>query len=244
MIADVCVAACADAWRGDGEVLASAFGAVPSIAARLARLTFEPDLLLTDGEAMLLAPSPPGGARVVEGYLPFASVFDLLANGRRHVMMMPSQIDRFGNMNISCVGDHEKPSRMLIGARGGPGNTVNHPTSYWVPNHSPRVFVEDVDFVSGVGYDRARASGPEASRYHEVRRVVTNLCVLDFETENRSMRLRSVHPGVDVDRVVEATGFSLVIPENLAATRAPDDDERALIAALDPNGTRNKEVVA
>lgn len=245
--ADVCVAACADAWRGDGEVLASAFGIVPTIGARLARATFEPGLLLSDGEAFLLANVPPVGSgdheKVIEGWLPFAAVFDLLAAGRRHVMMMPSQVDRSGNMNISSVGDWAEPRRMLIGARGGPGNTVNHPTSYWIPNHSTRVFVERVDFVSGVGYDRAFQAGREASRYHEIRRVITNLCVLDFETPDHSMRLRSVHPDITVERVVQSTGFTLVIPDDVPATRFPSERELQLIGeVLDPRGLRHDEV--
>jgi acyl CoA:acetate/3-ketoacid CoA transferase beta subunit len=156
-------------------------------------------------------------------------------------MMMPSQIDRYGNMNISCVGDWSKPKRQLIGSRGGPGNTVNHPTSYWVQSHSPRVFVEAVDFVSGVGYDRAVGT---ASRYHEVRLVVTNLCVLDFATPDRSMRLRSVHPGVTVDQVVAATGFALSVPDRVPVTPEPDDDVLDLIATLDPGGARHREVRA
>lgn len=238
---DVCVAACADAWRGDGEVLASAFGTVPVIAARLARLTFEPDLLLSDGEASLLANTPPvgsGSEKVVESWLPFASVFDLLAGGRRHVMMMPSQIDRFGNMNISCIGDHVAPVRQLIGARGGPGNTVNHPVSYWVAHHDARVFVEKVDFVSGVGYDHA--TGP----YHALRFVITNLCVLDFASPSRSMRLRSLHPGVSLERVVESTGFPLEVPAEPPETRTPTPDELRLIDVLDPSGLRHREVKA
>ena len=75
-------------------------------------------------------------------------------------MMGATQIDRYGNQNIACIGDFEKPKAQLLGMRGAPGNTINHPTSYWVPNHSPKVFVEKVDVVSGgLGYDRAAALG-------------------------------------------------------------------------------------
>ena len=105
--------------------------------------------------------------------------------------------------------------------RGAPGNTLNHPTSYWVPNHGKRVFVEEVDVVSGVGYDRAAALGETASRFHEIRRVVSNLGVFDFDTPDHSMRLASVHPGVSVEEVVENTGFELVIPDAVPETRAP-----------------------
>ncbi len=243
--AEVCAIACADAWRGDGGRLASAFGFVPLIGARLARATFEPDLLISDGEAYLIANTLPvngKGEKVVEGWLPFREVFQLLAAGRRHVMMAPSQIDRFGNMNLSCIGDHAKPKRQLIGSRGAPGNTVNHATSYWVANHSPRVFVEQVDFVSGIGTKRAREVG---LRYHELRRVVSNLAVMDFETDEGEMRIRTVHPGVTVDEVQQATGFDLAARDDTAATRLPTEEELRIIREiLDPGGLRDKEVAA
>lgn len=243
ILAEICVVACAEAWRGDGEVLASPMGTVPTIGARLARATFSPGLLISDGEAFLVAnPLRVGSGdheKVVEGWLPFRSVFDLVWAGRRHVMMGASQIDRFGNQNISCIGDWRSPKVQLLGSRGAPGNTINHPTSYWIPNHSPRVFVKEVDFVSGVGYQRAIGDD------HEIRRVVTNKAVLDFETPDRSMRLRSVHPGVSVDDVVESTGFQLSIPDDVEETRAPTDQELELIRdVLDPQGVRTREVPA
>ena len=221
--------ACAEAWRGDGALLASPMGLIPALGARLARLTFEPDLLLTDGEAYLV---DSGGQ--IEGWLPFAKVFTMLAAGKRHVMMGAAQIDRFGNQNISAIGDWRRPTAQLLGVRGAPGNTVNHPVSYWIPRHSARVFVERVDMVSGVGYDRGA---------RELRRVITNLAVLDFETAERVMRLRSVHPGVEVADVVNATGFPLAVPDQVPATRAPTGTELDLIRTrLDPAGAREREI--
>jgi acyl CoA:acetate/3-ketoacid CoA transferase beta subunit len=223
------VLACAEAWRGDGAILASPMGVLPSLGARLARLTFAPDLLLTDGEAYLL-----DADGQVEGWLPYAKVFTMLAAGRRHVMMGAAQIDRHGNQNISCIGDWKRPKAQLLGVRGAPGNTVNHPVSYWIPRHSPRVFVGAVDMVSGVGYDRGAC---------EVRVVVTNLAVLDFGTPDRTMRLRSVHPGVEVGDVVAATGFPLTIPDEVPVTRPPTAGELDLIRTrLDPGGAREKEL--
>src|SRR5579863_2268525 len=154
--AEVCVVACAEAWRGDGEVLASPFGTIPALGARLARATFSPDLVLTDGEAALMVGAPsvsaPGDELVREAWLPYRRVFDVVWSGRRHIMMMASQVDRYGNQNLSAIGDWRRPTTQLIGVRGSPGNTVNHTTSYWVPSHTPRVFVEHVDMVGGVGY--------------------------------------------------------------------------------------------
>ena len=247
--AEVCAVAVAEAFRGDGEILASSFGTVPAVGARLARLTFAPDLLLTDGIASLRADVPPvsGEARgepVVEGWLPFRAVFDLLWSGRRHVVMVASQIDRYGNHNFACIGPHARPKSQLLGMRGAPGNTINHPTSYWVPNHSLKSFVATVDVVSGVGYDRARALGARA-RFHEIRRVVSNLGVFDFATPERRMRLASIHPGVTVDQVVAQTGFELVIPERVPETRAPSAEElRWIREVIDPEGLREREVSA
>src|SRR5207302_9418520 len=80
--AEVCVVACAEAWRGDGAILASPMGLIPTLGAKLARLTFSPGLLLTDGEATLLGRD--GGT---EGWLPYRTVFTMLAAGLRHVML-------------------------------------------------------------------------------------------------------------------------------------------------------------
>jgi len=226
---EVCVVACAEAWRGDGAILASPMGLIPSLGARLARLTFAPDLLLTDGEAYLVDETGQ-----VEGWLPYRQVFTMLAAGRRHVMMGAAQIDRYGNQNISCIGDWRRPRAQLLGVRGAPGNTVNHPVSYWVPKHSPRVFTGHVDMVCGVGYDRGAV---------ELRVVVTNLAVLDFGTPQRVMRLRSVHPGVRVADVVAATGFPLAVPDQVPVTRMPTTAELGLIRTrLDPGGARDREL--
>lgn len=245
--AEYCVVACAEAWRGDGEVLASPMGTVPSIAARLAKLTFAPDLLLTDGEALLTGDVPAVGARsaVTEGWLPYRRHLTMAMGGRRHVMMGASQIDRFGNQNISCVGDWRRPTRQLLGVRGAPVNTLNNPVSYWIPRHSPRVFVERVDMICGVGYDSAAAAGPSATRFHELRRVVSDLGVFDFATPDHAMRVVSLHPGVTPDELREATGFPLEVSRATPRTRTPSPHELHLIRdVVDPSGLREREVRA
>ena len=242
--AEYCVIACAEAWRGDGEVLAAAMGTISTLGARLAKLTFEPDLLITDGEALLAADVPALGAApaAVEGWLPYRRHLELVAMGHRHVMMGASQLDRHGNQNISAIGDWSRPVRQLLGMRGAPGNTVNNPTSYWIPRHSPRVFVPgQVDVVSGVGYGRLHGS---AGRFQDLRRIVTDLAVLDFGGDGHAIRLLSVHPGVTVDQVVAATGFPLVLPNGgVPSTRDPSaEDLRLIREVLDPRGTRDREV--
>ena len=245
--AEYCAVACADVFRGDGEVMASAFGTAPALGARLARLTFAPDLVLTDGDAALIDGAPALGARpdslVYESHMPYRRVFDVVWSGRRNLIMMASQIDRTGNQNISAIGPWAQPKAQLVGVRGAPGNTVNHTTSYWVPNHSTRSFVEQVDVVSGVGYARAEAAGPSATRFHEIRSVVSNLGVFDFATPDRVMRLASLHPGVTLDEVVAATAFELVVPDEVPDTRTPTPGELELLrTVLDPKGLRDREV--
>ncbi len=206
---EICVVACAEAFRNDGEILASPMGEVPKAGAMLAKATFSPDLLIE--------------------YIRYRKIFDIVWSGQRHVMMGASQIDRFGNQNISCVGDWQKPKVQLLGVRGAPGNTINHTTSYWVPKHNSRVFVNKVDVVCGVGYDRAAQLGEVAARFHEIRCVVSNLGVFDFQTPERTMRLVSVHPGVSVEEITDNTGFDLVVPEVVPETRVPTSTELELL---------------
>jgi len=243
--AEVCAVAVAECFRGDGELLANPIGTIPMIGGRLARATFEPDLAMTDGEATLIANDRAVVApeeRVIEYWNPYRSMFDWVWSGRRHVMMGASQVDLYGNQNLAAIGDYARPKVQLLGYRGAPGNTINDPTSYWVPNHSPKVFVEKVDTVTGIGWDRAAALG-QAARFVDVRRVVSNLGVFDFETPDRRMRLRSVHPGVSVEDVVAATGFELAVPADVPKSRLPTPEELELIReVIDPEGAREREL--
>jgi len=241
---EVCAAAIADCFAEDGEIMASPMGLLPTLGARLAKATSNPDLLITDGESLVLAGAPPlGKADVVEGWLPFRAVFDVVAYGKRHVMMGATQVDRWGNQNISCIGPWDRPKRQLLGVRGAPGNTVNNRTSYWVPRQSDRVLVEQVDVVSGVGRKRAKAAGPAATRFHDLHRVVTNLCVLDFDGPEHTMRLLSVHPGITVDEVRAASGCEIHADGDVPETRTPTLEELVLIReVLDPKGLRDREV--
>ena len=245
-LADICAVAIAEAFRGDGEIFASGMGTLPMLGARLARATFEPDLLVSDGEAFYVAGDLPIGGtdKVVEGWIPFRSVFDTLWAGRRHVVMGASQLDAEANQNISNIGPWARPTVQLLGVRGAPGNTANHVTSYFVPNHTTRVFVPHVDVVSGLGYRRADAAGAWIAAHHEIRRVVTNKAVLDFEGPDHRCRLRSVHPGITPDEVAAATGFELVIAADVATSRAPTPEEAEAIERLDPSGLRHREVKA
>ena len=245
--AEVCAAAIADCFANDGEILANPIGTLPVIGGRLAKATVAPELVMTDGEALLVENILPVGVdapeKVIAGWNPYRNMFDVVWSGRRHVMMGASQIDRFGNQNFAFIGDHDKPRTQLLGMRGAPGNTINDKTSYWIPAHSTRVFVPEVSVVSGVGYDRAAELGERERRFHQLGWVVTNLCVLDFESPDHRLRLRSVHPGVTVDDVVAATGFELVVDSDVPESRLPSDDEiRWIRDVIDPKGLGEQEV--
>jgi acyl CoA:acetate/3-ketoacid CoA transferase beta subunit len=243
---EICVVNLADTFRGDGEILCNPIGNLPVLAGRLARATFEPDLAYTDTVSVLPGNNFPIGVpdaeKVVESWVPYRTIFDIVWSGKRHVVMGASQIDRYGNQNLAAIGDWRKPKAQLLGLRGAPGNLINHTTSYWISNHSTRSFVEKVDVVSGPGYDRMREVGAPGNRFHEIRRVVTNLGVMDFETADNTMRVRSVHPGVGLDDIFENTAFDLEVADDVTESRLPTAEELELMReVLDPNGLRKAE---
>jgi acyl CoA:acetate/3-ketoacid CoA transferase beta subunit len=241
--AEVCAVACAELFRDAGEIMVSPMTTIVSIGARLARLTFSPDILLTDGEARLIADTPAiGAAAAIEGWMPFGRVFETLAWGRRHVVMGANQIDRYGNQNLSAFGALQQPTRQMFGVRGAPGNTVNHTTSYWVGSHSKRVFGTEVDIVSGIGWDKVDPANP-AYRFVDVYRVVTNLGVFDFNGPEHQMRALSLHPGVQAEQVAENTSFEVHGLDTAEESRLPTADEQKLIGeVIDPKSLRDKEV--
>jgi acyl CoA:acetate/3-ketoacid CoA transferase beta subunit len=241
--AEVCAVACAELFRDAGEIMVSPMANMVAIGARLARLTFAPDILLTDGEARLIADTPAIGApAAIEGWMPFGRVFETLSWGRRHVVMGANQIDRYGNQNLSAFGPLQHPTRQMFGVRGAPGNAINHATSYWVGNHSKRVFGDSVDIVSGVGWDKVDPDNP-AFRFLDVYRVVTNLGVFDFNGPEHQMRAVSLHPGVEAGQVAENTSFDVHDLDSAETTRLPTDDELTLIQnVIDPKSLRDKEV--
>ena len=237
--AEVCAVACAELFRDAGEIMVSPMANMVSIGARLARLTFSPDIVLSDGEARLLADTPAlGAAGAIEGWMPFGRVFETLAWGRRHVVMGANQVDRYGNQNLSAFGPLQHPTRQMFGVRGAPGNTINHATSYWVGNHSKRVFCDTVDVVSGIGWDKVDPDNP-AYRFVNVYRVVSNLGVFDFNGPDHTMRAVSLHPGIDAEQVRENTSFEVhgldeaagIAAGNRRRTEADSRGHRPQIAA-------------
>jgi len=242
-LSELAIVACAEVWRDDGEVLATGIGTIPRIAAGLARLTHNPALLMTDGEAYLIEEPLPLGPREEKakfsGWMPYSRVFDVVWRGRRHALVTPTQVDRFGQGNISCIGDFAKPKVQMLGMRGFPGNSVSHANSMFIPGHNPRVFVAgEVDVVCSAGYNPARWPNGKVPASHDIRRIITDLCVMDFGGPERSIRVVSLHPGVTLDEVRAATGFPLDVSANLGETPSPTEEQLAIICRLDPHNLR------
>jgi len=239
---DICAVACAELFRDAGEIMVSPMTTIVQVGARLARLTFSPDIVLTDGEARIIADTPAIGAPAkIEGWMPFNRVFETLSWGRRHVVMGANQVDRYGNQNLSAFGPIQHPTRQMFGVRGAPGNSINHATSYFVGNHTTRVFTEAVDIVSGIGWDKIDPANP-AYRFANIYQVVSNLGVFDFNGPEHQMRAVSLHPGVTAAQVTENTSFDIHGLEDAPETRLPTAEELELLAQIDPKSLRDKEV--
>ncbi|MDI3260535.1 MAG: ketoacid CoA transferase [Sinobacteraceae bacterium] len=255
-LAELLICACAEVWRdaGDpgGEILATGIGVIPRLAQGLAKLTHSPQLLITDGEAYLTETPVALGAkthagRAYSGWMPYARVFDALWGGRRHALVMPVQVDRYGQANISCIGDFARPKRQMLGLRGFPGNSVHHLNSFFVPQHSPRVFVAgEVDVVCAAGYHPGRWPAAARGSFPGVHRVVTDLCVMDFGGPDpwggQGLRVVSLHPGVSFEQVQAATGFPLARAPELHETPLPTREQLEIIRRLDPNDLRGQQL--
>lgn len=243
-LAEMVILACAQAWRNDGEIMATGIGPLPRLGTALAKTLYNPALQTTDGECYYgdepIAPGKRNGPVVYEGMANYDRVFAALWGGRRHAMVGPVQFDRFGQANISVIGDHEKPKSAMLGARGFPGNSIVHPNSFFFPNHNTRALVAgEVDFVCMAGYNPARYVGGKPPKGLDLRIIVTNLCVMDFGGPDHQIRVVSLHPGVTFDEVQDNTGFPLAkVDGTIPETPLPTAEELALIARLDPNNVR------
>lgn len=246
-LAELMIVAGAQAWRHDGEVLGTGIGPLPRLAVSLCKHLYNPALATTDGECWLTSEPLPVGGRTadaeVEGWSPYDRVFSGLWGGKRHAMVAPVQIDRFGQTNISVIGDHSRPKAAMLGARGFPGNSVHHANSFFFPQHNRRAFVPgEVDYVCSAGYNSARYPDGKVLPGIDLRLIVTNLAVLDFGGPNHAIRVVSVHPGVTFEEIQENTGFELFRSTTIAVTPAPTTAQLELIERLDPKGIRRSVI--
>jgi glutaconate CoA-transferase subunit B len=249
-LAELMICANAAAYEHDGEILVTGIGVLQRLAASLAMLTTNPGIMMTDSEAWILSTPNPIGKRPAdfvqmnENWMGFSRIFDNVWSGRRHLTGGPTQIDRFGQANISALGgDYNKPKVQMLGMRGFPGNSICHANSYMVPMHSSRVFIEaECDVVCTIGFNPERL--PKGYTFDEIdlRCIYTNLGVFDFNGPNHQMQIVSLHPGVTVDEVVSNTGFEVHVPNSIATTAAPSEEQLAIIRQMDPHNLRSKQL--
>ena len=250
-LAELCIVAASKSFADEGEVLGTGIGVVPRLAASLAMKTTNPDLMMTDSEAWMLSEPNPIGSRAAdfvpstESWMGFSRIFDNVWSRKRHAMLGPTQIDKFGQSNTSALGGtYDKPKTMMLGARGFPGNSISHPNSFFIPGHNTRVFKEgECDFVSSVGYNPARLPKGHSLDDIDIRLVITNLCVMDFGGPDHQIQLVSLHPGVTVEEVQQNTGYPVHIPAEVLTTEAPTQEQLDIIMALDPHNQRAHQIL-
>ena len=147
------------------------------------------------------------------------------------------QVDRVGNINSVCIGDHARPRVRLVGPILQPEHMTLFRREYvMMPYHERRNFVEQVDFVSGVGYPGGLAGRRALGlTEHGPRWVVTPRCIFDFDRERGAIRVRSIHPGVSAAALQAATGFDLGPLDGVPTTPLPTPEELArLRTSVDP----------
>lgn len=199
----------------------------PSTAAILARELFNRDLVLvyesgTIGAKPRRIPLSIGDGELAETADAVVSVPEMfnywIGPGRIEVAFLgAAQVDRFGNLNSTVIGDYDHPKTRLPGAGGAPEIALGCPEVVVVAPHSPRTFVERLDFLTTV-------AAPSA--------VITDLGVLEPDPETKELTLTRLHPGVEIDAVREATGWDLAVADAPSTTEGPSADELAALREL------------
>jgi len=238
----------------DGELgEMGAYSEIPMAACKLARLLHAPNLNWWCSTTSYLNPTGPlyhssTDYRNIIGAEAVLHMNEALFYAVPHYdffFLGGMQVDRFGNVNLTVIGDWKNPKLRGPGCAALPGVTVLPIRSYiYMNKHDNRSFVEKLDFVSGVGYlsggnSRVEAGLPEGGGPCL---VVSPLAVMDFEDKSKRMRLKSLHPGISVEEVIQNTGFDLVIPESLPETITPTEEEIAILREeVDPYGILRNE---
>jgi len=229
---------------GDGQVVFAGVG-IPLLAATLAQRVHAPGLTIlfeggTIGAFVEPGKLPPSTneqrcTRRANMVLSSTDVLLLLQRGYVDIGFMGgAQIDQFGNLNSSFIGDPRRPTSRLPGTGGG--NDIASLTQMIVAmRHEKRRFVKAVDFVTSPGFLTGDNSRHDAGLIAGgMYRVVTDLSMLGFDEGSKRMKLLALHPGVTVEQVQQNTGFDLLVAADLPATNPPTENELAVLRHLDP----------
>jgi glutaconate CoA-transferase, subunit B len=221
---------------------------MPNIACNLARRTVAPELELiyeagVYGARPARLPLSIGDPTLVSGATAAVSQADLfglyLQGGLVEVALLGgAQIDRFGNLNTTVIGDYGRPKVRLPGSGGACEIATSAQRTFMIMRLKRRAFVERLDFVTSPGHldgGEARArlgltgAGPAL--------VITDLALLDFDNPEREMQLVATHPGVSVDQVLAEVGWPLRVAPEVTATPEPSAEELHTVRVeLDPEG--------
>jgi len=228
----------------DGEVVFVGIG-LPNLAVNLAKRTSAPNLIMIY-EAGVIGANPTrlplsiGDPCLVSGARSVCSMFEVfgfyLQAGRIDVGFLEgAQIDRYGNINSTVIGDYRTPKVRLPGSGGACEISSLAKRILIITTHEKRKFPERVDFVTSPGFLggrkereqlRLEGGGPEA--------VITDLGVMRFDKETGEMILTSVHRGVNVEEVKQNTGWDLRISKDLKTTEEPSEGDLLILRQLDP----------
>jgi glutaconate CoA-transferase subunit B len=223
---------------------------LPSKAATLASRThaselsmiYESGTLDTSPSVLPLSIGDPELSKTAKTVVSVPEMFNYWLQGGRIKtgFLGAAQIDRYGNLNTTVIGDYDSPKVRLPGAGGAPEIASFCKRTLIMLRQSPRSFVEKVDFLTTVGHLeggksrdglRVSGSGPQA--------VITDLGILEPHPESREFVLTTVHPGVNPEAVVNATGWPLQVADEVRTTKPPSEEELTILRSLKPSETSN-----
>jgi len=230
----------------DGKIVFGGAG-MPLISCILAQKTHAPRLtILFEGgvigphvEAGKLPPST-NEQRAARKANMLLSITDILLLQQRgyvdYGFLGGAQIDQYGNLNSSFIGDADNPKVRLPGT-GGANDIASLASKILVAmHHEKKRFVKKVDFITTPGYlhggDSREKSGMTVGGTYK---VITHLGILGFDEKTRRMRLEALHPGATVEEVKDRTGFDLLIPDKVQYTKPPTEEELRILRELDPD---------
>jgi glutaconate CoA-transferase subunit B len=228
----------------DGQIVFAGVG-IPLLAATLAQGLHCPGLtILFEGgvigpviEPGKLPPSTNEQRCTIRANMVLGSTDVLLLLQRGYIdigFMGGAQIDQYGNLNSSFIGDPARPKTRLPGTGGG-NDIASLAQMIVAMKHEKRRFVKKVDFVTSPGFLQGGASRRESGlSAGGMFRVVTDLGLFGFDDETKRMKIVALHPGVTVAQVQENTGFQLTAGPDIDVTEPPDDRELEFLRRLDP----------
>ena len=232
----------------DGKVVFAGVG-MPILAALLAQGRQAPNLTIALEGGIIGPELAPGrlpistnemrAARLAPYLTDIADVFLSAQRGFfDYGFLGAAQVDMYGNINSSIIGDHDAPTVRLPGTGGANDIASLCREVFVVTTHEPRRFVERVDFITSPGNLEGGSSRRDAGLvFGNIAKVVTDLALLDFEPGSGRMRLVGVQPGASIDLVVEKTGFELVLADDITDLAEPSSEELSALRILDPEGT-------